>query len=1174
MGSSTLCWKCAPRCSRPQKVRRQSFVKNLHTQCIAKDAEDDSTIADENSNFEEDETASDATVGKVISLYGCLFSGAQAAHSASLGSEKSNSEGQVEFEMQANLGSSHHEQVAQEITRDVVSSQPRVITSSSSSGSKDSEEEELSSASNEQEAQVMEDTEEPQLEQQDPSNDSSSENQICLSVYSKNCRSLKSDTDVGELLEELKYVQWDAILLNETWRVEPREEWDTEEGHRFFATGCPQGRRGVAVLLHRRWKRNVINVERISERLMYIDLRTWIGKTLRLIPAYFPDSTYPDEQVHVVYDALAEVLRSGKKEKACVLVGADMNAVLGDDRTSGRYSSMGKWAIGSQNARGQWAATWTSSQHLHVLNSRFKKGPEKLFTYTAPSGERKQLDYFLGDKYLMRNVMDVEATQDIDLGSDHNCLKLRILLRKDTRPSTSTKRSKKPTKMAAWPPHDVLVYRETLEEQFSNTHLLNSLADKCEQIQEAIKKAMDFDKEDVQVQARAEPPSLLRELIEKRKALGSEGASERAVISKEIKKEMRKMRRCKAEERIEKILAGFSGLGAIAGIKSYRKKTCITELENKDKATITRKQDIADAFADFYEALYSSRSDQKGSATNLSPARVAVFTMDELDAGLKKLKRGKAKDAAGLVAEMLKHGGNKFRHALLDTMNAALDPHATPPDSWRLTVLTVLFKSGDPKLAKNYRPIAMIPLLYKLLTTMLGFRLGKILEPQLSRDQAGFRKHCSTVDHVFALAQLAEKTEEYRQEAWIAVVDFVKAFDSIEHDAIWKALASQGVGPECIDVLKNLYRDQKGQVSGDTPSKLFDISRGTKQGDPLSTLIFSAVAEDIFRDVRQKWRSRNMGIEMSIGPRQHLQSLCFADDVLLAAASSKHIAEMLADLKEAAAQRGLLLHADKTKVLTNASQLSRRRLPPELSVRDAQVQVLDFQDSAKYLGCKFSFHDRTEKELSHRIAAAWASFASHKTELTNRRYPLKHRMRLFNATVGATVLYACECWTLRIDQQKRLRKIQRCMLRMVIGAKRRSVSSDHSATDDENVTNHLEPWPHFLTRTARLAEEKLEEAGQEDWLDVWRRRQWRWVHKLVQQQSHKWAAQALMWDPVLHTQRRAGRLPNRPKKRWKDDICHFLQAKDQTIGWLDLAKSNGDAWLELEDAYVQWCKVK
>ena len=117
--------------------------------------------------------------------------------------------------------------------------------------------------------------------------------------------------------------------------------------------------------------------------------------------------------------------------------------------------------------------------------------------------------------------------------------------------------------------------------------------------------------------------------------------------------------------------------------------------------------------------------------------------------------------------------------------------------------------------------------------------------------------------------------------------------------------------------------------------------------------------------------------------------------------SSGHLTEMLKDLSEAASKRGLKIHPEKTKVLTNASKIKHTPVAKELPFHPKPIEVLQFSDDVKYLGCRFSFHQRTDVALNHRIAAAWASFSSHRKELTNKRYPLKCRLRLFDATVTA-----------------------------------------------------------------------------------------------------------------------------------------------------------------------------
>ena len=61
--------------------------------------------------------------------------------------------------------------------------------------------------------------------------------------------------------------------------------------------------------------------------------------------------------------------------------------------------------------------------------------------------------------------------------------------------------------------------------------------------------------------------------------------------------------------------------------------------------------------------------------------------------------------------------------------------------------MVVLFKKGDPKLPSNYRPIAILPLLYKLFSRMLCARLEERILGQQSVDQAAYRKGYSTEDH-------------------------------------------------------------------------------------------------------------------------------------------------------------------------------------------------------------------------------------------------------------------------------------------------------------------------------------------------------------------------------------------------------------------------------------------
>ena len=168
--------------------------------------------------------------------------------------------------------------------------------------------------------------------------------------------------------------------------------------------------------------------------------------------------------------------------------------------------------------------------------------------------------------------------------------------------------------------------------------------------------------------------------------------------------------------------------------------------------------------------------------------------------------------------------------------NEIIKPESTPPQQWKKTQIRVIYKSGDARQPQNYRPISTIPLLYKLFARLLYNRLEPTLDSQQPPDQAGFRHHYSTEDHLFTLTMIQETANEWQVPVWIATLDFKKAFDTVSHDALWTALTEQGVATPYVTLLRNMYTNQTATVKTDVTSREFRIERGTKQGDPLSSM--------------------------------------------------------------------------------------------------------------------------------------------------------------------------------------------------------------------------------------------------------------------------------------------------------------------------------------------------
>ena len=226
------------------------------------------------------------------------------------------------------------------------------------------------------------------------------------------------------------------------------------------------------------------------------------------------------------------------------------------------------------------------------------------------------------------------------------------------------------------------------------------------------------------------------------------------------------------------------------------------------------------------------------------------------------------------------------------------------------------------------------------------------------------------------------------------MVDFT-AFDSISHNSIWEALKSCNVDHGYVSLLKKMYKDQKASVQTDEESNIFDILKSSKQGDPMSSLVFNTVLHYALKNEIQRWqKKKGMGIYLSDQERDCLTNLRFADDVMLFATSKEQILNMMCEFKKATEKVGLKIHPDKTKILSNQSTVNSDT-DRYIKVGEKSIETLTRNERVKCLGQRISFHQQETLEIKSRIRA-WATFHKYRQELTSKKYLLNHRLRFFD----------------------------------------------------------------------------------------------------------------------------------------------------------------------------------
>ena len=288
-------------------------------------------------------------------------------------------------------------------------------------------------------------------------------------------------------------------------------------------------------------------------------------------------------------------------------------------------------------------------------------------------------------------------------------------------------------------------------------------------------------------------------------------------------------------------------------------------MKNKEGEAVKTRQGIANVFAKFYEELYVGEEeiDIEDTTTNEEADQkeyMDEFTTEEIQSAIDRLKKGKAKESNGIRAEQLKICSEETKEEIREIFNEIAQQEDFTPKSWRRIRIQVIHKKGDREDAGNYRPICGLPILYKLFATVLYARLAPELHKVQPPDQAGFRPNHRCEDHLMVYRVLEQRCREWNIPLYISTIDFTKAFDSIKHSAIWKSLKHYGVKPAYVRLLQRLYSQQEGTVLTDKESDLFSIKRGTKQGDPLSSLLFNTVLQYSLHEDLGRWQEKRKGI--------------------------------------------------------------------------------------------------------------------------------------------------------------------------------------------------------------------------------------------------------------------------------------------------------------------------
>ena len=105
----------------------------------------------------------------------------------------------------------------------------------------------------------------------------------------------------------------------------------------------------------------------------------------------------------------------------------------------------------------------------------------------------------------------------------------------------------------------------------------------------------------------------------------------------------------------------------------------------------------------------------------------------------------------------------------------------------------------------NWRPIAILPILYKLFNRLVFALIFPILDQHQDQSQLGFRPGMKLENTLAKIEQIFSNCHEHDIDLWVASLDMQKAFDCVEFSAVFQTLRKYGLDELHLNLIACFY---------------------------------------------------------------------------------------------------------------------------------------------------------------------------------------------------------------------------------------------------------------------------------------------------------------------------------------------------------------------------------
>ena len=383
--------------------------------------------------------------------------------------------------------------------------------------------------------------------------------------------------------------------------------------------------------------------------------------------------------------------------------------------------------------------------------------------------------------------------------------------------------------------------------------------------------------------------------------------------------------------------------------RNYNHKT-IRELKYPDGTLVTKEDEILKEIEIFYNDLYTSSTSVENALfqsfiANLEIPKLEDSVSSELEGEitLRECKdilctfsSGKSPGEDGFTWEFYNCFFDLLGQDLVDCFNASYRAGEMSLSQRRGLITLIPKEDSDLSTLANWRPITLLNLDYKIASKIIARRLEKVLALLINPDQTGFIKGRYIGQNIRLINDILEQTKLQNIPGILLQLDFRKAFDTIEWEFIQRTIALFNFGESIQRWISIFYTNTESAVlNNGFCTNYFSLSRGVRQGCPLSPYLFVLAVELLACKIRQDKEIQDIKV---LGKELKLSQ--FADDTTLLNSNCNSVKQAIAVLDNFGDISGLKLNPSKTKALWLGSWRHRKDKPFGFQWPEKPIRVL------------------------------------------------------------------------------------------------------------------------------------------------------------------------------------------------------------------------------------------